>query len=281
MDQNPEIQKIFHQIVQGGSEINLFNIYQGVPISFPAKLLEISTSSILITTDQLQIVCLYRERETFLQSPTVPEIIKAKVIDIDVANLEAVLAGFQIVKSRIGERAQMRVWPKKPILGQIQTNDLPEPLMGELADISRGGLAFYIDQKHYNSHILSEGALITTTLHLPGSYEVIEESEDSTTTPPESTLSRFDRSQIRRYQSPHSPEPKTIKKMVRFPESQVHGIITYATAQKRYNRYRIGIQINPNDTSRAIITQFISQRQSEIIREIREITKILFPTDNV
>ena len=281
MNQNSQIQSVFQRVVQEGSELNLFNIYKGIPISYPAKIMEVSASSILISTDQLQIVCLYRERETYLQTPIYSDIIKARLIDLDVSNMEAVLSNFEVVKSRIGERTQVRVWPKEPILGRIQTKDLPEPLMGELADISRGGLAVYIEEKYFNPRYLIKDAQITTTICLPGMYEVPEDTaEDIAEESLASSLSRFDRSQIRRFQTSELTGERGPKRQVSFPESQVHGVIVYTLAQKTHSRYRIGIQINPNDASKSIISQFISQRQSEIIREIREISTILFSPSN-
>ena len=274
MSENPLIQECFERIQQEGLEINLFNVYQGIPISYPAKLLETGTESIRISTDQLQIVCLYREHETYLQCPAFKEIIKSRVIDLDVARLEAELSDFKLIHSQIGERTQVRVWPKHPILGRIRTKELDDPLYGELADISRGGLAFYLEEKQFHPQVFVKDAELTITLQLPGSYEVPSDPDTDEMT--DSLLSVFESTQLSHYHGSQPASEGHGTQWVSLPESRINGVIVYALHQPGSWRYRVGVRLHPSDASWQVIDQFISQRQSEIIREIREIIKILF-----
>jgi hypothetical protein len=49
----------------------------------------------------------------------------------------------------------------------------------------------------------------------------------------------------------------------------IHGVIVNTIQEKTNSRYRIGLSILLNDPASGLITQFIAQRQSEIIREIK------------
>jgi hypothetical protein len=42
-----------------------------------------------------------------------------------------------------------------------------------------------------------------------------------------------------------------------------------------FRRYRIGIRINPDDFSRTVISQFIFQRQTDIIKELKAVYESL------
>jgi len=49
------------------------------------------------------------------------------------------------------------------------------------------------------------------------------------------------------------------------------GVIANVRRMMASDRFRIGIKISPVSSSKVILHQIISQRQSEIIREIRDL----------
>jgi hypothetical protein len=58
-------------------------------------------------------------------------------------------------------------------------------------------------------------------------------------------------------------------------EFRVGGVLVNLREEKKSNRYRFGLHLLPWGSSRAIISKFIVQRQSEIIREVRTLYDML------
>jgi hypothetical protein len=57
---------------------------------------------------------------------------------------------------------------------------------------------------------------------------------------------------------------------------ELHGTVVRAHREKELRRYRIGIRMALNETSRIVINAFVNARQAEIINEIRaEYTTLL------
>lgn len=284
---NDQILEIFRQIAGENKEIRLFNVYKGVPISYAASVMEVGPSSIRVKTGKHQIVCLYNEKETYIQSNEFTDIIKVRVVEMDLARLEAVLSEFRYIKSGVGARTQVRVQPKDPIEGGVKTRDMYAAVRGELADISQGGLAIYISKKRFIPKIFSNGVRVNVTLRFPGEYEVKQYKTEDTSTPEDDPMYRFSRQGLRLFHLPELAKPASSSKQVipsshsvRFPELKIQCTIAYAIEERPYRRHRIGIQILPNDLSRSVIAQFISQRQSEIIREINAVFDLISQRDS-
>jgi hypothetical protein len=271
---------LFHQVAAAQAELRLFNLYQGIPIATPASLVAVSAESICLRTEKHQVVCLYLERETYLHSPQFPATIKAKVRALDIPHLEAFLTGFEPVKARIGARAQVRVHPKDTIPGDLRDQISPEILHGELADISGEGLAVYLPRKTYLPSLHTVGAEVSVSFHLPGSYELPGGPGDRVTAKTVDPLARFDRANLRLLPIPGpaasgAPERLSRSARVGSPRLNVRAVIANLVAENDAGRVRLGLRIQPGDASRPIIAQFIASRQSEILRELREITQLL------
>lgn len=93
-------------------------------------------------------------------------------------------------------------------------------------------------------------------------------------------VNRYDRTQLR-LSTIHTPsygsdrEDSTAIKTIHSPEIEVYGIISNHYTEANTRRYRIGIRLQPNEQYRSIVTQFISQRQSEIIQELNALYRLL------
>ncbi len=271
----------FQLINQTSKSIRLMNVYKGVPIAYEADVLEVKDEEILIQTDPKQIVCLYRERQTYIQSEQLPEILRARVTNIDLHSLQATLSEFSPSPGYLGDRNHVRVQPKDPIRGQITTKELIEPVEAELADISVDGLAVYIPHLNYQPRLYRIGGGISVLLRLPGTYEVIGRKTGVTPHPPNDPIARFNRESLRLYHLPSLTRPASnplndmMRRQMPYPEMDIQGIIVNSRPEAAFGRYRVGARILSDDQSRNIIGHFIMQRQSEIIRELQEISMLI------
>ncbi len=274
---NDNIVELLKRVASAESEIRLMNIYQGVPIAFPAAIVYTGPNSIIVKTEKYQIVCLYQERYTYIQYPGFPSVIKARVNRVDATNLQAELNEFEYVNERIGERRQVRVWPKEVVTSQLRLPERMDTIVGELADISVEGMGIYLSPNEYTAQLFRQGRKVAIIFRLPGIFQIAAPKHYETSYDEEGD--RYDRSQLR-LSSIHTPikgERNEVNgtRTVRSPEIEVTGSVANIYTESNTNRYRIGVKLQPNEYYRIIVTQFISQRQSEIIQEINTIYRLL------
>lgn len=274
------IQKILRNLAAAEKQIRLMNVYQGIPISYQASIQGVGSGSVKVQTEKYQLVCLYRERETCLQHPELPAVVKARVLDMDIPYLRATLGEFQYLHEGVGDRRQVRVWPKEMITGGLQTVDRSDTNTGELADISADGLGIYIPENEFSPRIYRQGRKISISYRLTGTYQLPPPKKYETSYSSDPTV-RFDRTQLR-LSSIHTPtwqsggrDQGSSARIVHSPELEVTGIIANLAYEANNKRYRLGIKLLADENYRIVVTQFIAQRQSEIIQEINALYKII------
>ncbi len=72
-----DIISTFRSLQRQNKEIQLLNVYKGVPISYTATIQEVSEVSIRVRTDKYQIVPMFRESKTFIRSDAFPLTLRA------------------------------------------------------------------------------------------------------------------------------------------------------------------------------------------------------------
>ena len=277
MAQNIEIAALFKRAAKANQAIYLVNVYKGVPISYEATLVDVSWATVKVKTQKYQVVCLYRERETYVQSRLWTDTLHARVVDVDIPKTEAVLTNFEYVKGRIGDRTRVRVQPEEPMEGDIQAAEVDQSFRCELADISRNGVAVYLPSRLYSPLIHAKGTPVTLELQFPGIYTIAEydpKASPSGRTQVTDRPSHEDQhTDMAQDGAKHGEELGERK--VRLPELKIKGTLVNLREEPAFRRYRLGIQINPDDFSRTVIEQFIFQRQTEIIQELKAVYESL------
>jgi len=270
----------FRAIFAAGKEISLLNVFKGIPLSFPARIEQIDENYIHVRTENHQAVCMYLEKSTFIQSDMLPEVLRADVIELDAEKHIATLGNFSRVKSDIGSRHLVRIQPQEPLAGDIHMPAEDSIERGELADISQNGLAIFVNPSFMNVWRIGKGDELIVSLRLPGVYTIGDYRTDflDENTP----IDRFARDNIRYSPVPTRDQRKkdysisqTPAHKVSNPKFRIKAVIANITLEKEIDRYRIGMRILSAEPSRTIITQFIAQRQSEIIREIKTLYGML------
>jgi hypothetical protein len=273
---NQETIKLFQPVSSENQEIRLVNVYKGIPISYPATILEISSDTMHIKTSRIQVVCLYRDRETYIQSEY-PRNIHARVKDVNLVLSEVILHQFDYVNV-LGTRTNVRVEPGETVQGQVLTGG-KTPVICGLADISLDGMGIYIDEAHFSPTLFAVGSEITIHITIPAikSMQNLKSGNDHEQAGEQQ--GRFSRSDLRGIPNGEqnswifrSTAPAQMRAAKR--DVMLTGKIVNFRHDQGERRYRAGIKINPSDPQRDIISQFIVQRQSEILNEIRQLASM-------
>ncbi len=272
-----DIFSTFRSLQRQNKEIQLLNVYKGVPISYPATIQEVSEVSIRIHTDKYQIVPMFRESKTFIRSDALPQPLRASVMEIDLSVMEAVLAGFEPTTSHIGDRTAVRVEPDDSVRSLLQTQDKKATISGELADVAQTGLALYTSDANFSSTEFKKGTEVVIHLRLPGVDKIPNTALNLNDLPNIDVVPWYDK--VRRIKISDYPQAEIRSTKPGSAKSDLvfHGVVAYCKTEVLLRRHRIGIRFDKNDPARSVLTAFISQRQAEIIRELRSIYNLLFP----
>jgi hypothetical protein len=274
------ILELFNKLTASGSEIYLLNVYKGVPLSYAAKIIEVSDYYIRVLTDNYQTVGMYIEKMTYIQSKWLPEILRAEVIELDSREKTARLANFSYVTSGIGKRMQVRIQPKERLEGDIQNTQDNRLVRAELADISQDGLAFYLPKLMFSQREYFKGAQIKVTLYLPGEYKTNQQKTDLSLD--KASGDRFSRNNVRNI-TVNSQVPRATgtqpggayNRFVSNPKVVIRAMVANVRLEETHSRYRIGAHFLSTDPPWPLIPQFIAQRQAEIVKEIRMMGELL------
>ena len=265
------LQTIFTQ----KGELNVLSEYKGLSISSPVVILKVENNGIEIEIDRFLAVSMAAEKFAFLQSNLLPEIVRAEVARMDLPQQRARLTNFKYAENRTSKREIVRVKPKDEVSSEVKDKLYQRSVRAELADISQTGIAIYVPKYDFRSWQFAMDAPMTVTLHLPGEYTLPIKKTGAL--PSREPMDRFERGSVRFNPIDHrtSEAPTSGPTHLTNPEIQVHATVKNVRMEPQRQRYRVGMQIDRSDASRTLIAQFISQRQSEIIRDIREMYDLL------
>ena len=269
---NEQILAAFKYNFNKKKEIPLINSFKGLPISFNATILAIEGNNVTVKVDRSQIVCMYRDHETYIQGEAFQGSIKGHVTQLDLFKLETILSYFEVPEVSFNDRAHIRVEPNNPISGNIKTKEARIPFRGILADISQGGLGIYIEERLFHPNIYRPGVEIIVEVSLPslgkvGTRTTVQYEEigkDERTDPQGSRINPF--SDLLR---PTTSLSSATYQLNASGNVELHGTVVKTNRDQGSGRYRVGIKLAANDINRSVIHQFVNIRQAEIINEIR------------
>jgi hypothetical protein len=232
----------------------------------------VGRKEVKVKTEAFQAVCLYLDKETYIQSDMFPAIVRANVSSLEFVNLESTLSAFKYVVGGIGERTQVRVEPKDPLEGTIQSKERHTIVRAELADLSLDGLAVYLEPELFSPRLYYKGAELFIHLKLPGVKKtpVPTNIENDFPNRPDvqPRYSDVRTSPVSRRQTEYPPIYTSTRTQNR-GEFVIDGTIVNVREETLYRRIRLGIRLNSEGPSRALISEFLLHRQTEILREIR------------
>jgi hypothetical protein len=253
--------RLLGQIAKNQSEIRLLNIYRGLPISYDTNINSVGNFEIQVPASKQHIACLYYQRETYLQGEKLPFLIRSQVTSLNLAKEDARLANFEVARPDIGKRAQIRVEPDEPLIAIIQFINSGYELPAPLTDISAEGASIHLETHLFPVRQFKPGNELMISIPFPDtvSQKIIKLA----------TRPLVDRRGTRPF--PQSAGWQDGKVTI-----SARGKVVSVLPELELNRYRVGMQLYFQNLARTVILQYISQRQAEIIRDLRILSDELY-----
>jgi hypothetical protein len=241
----------------------MLNIFKGLPISYDTSIDFVDGTEIQIRSNRQQIACLYYQGVSYLQGEELPSIIRSQVISLNLAKESAVFSNFEAVKNSIGNRTQIRVEPNEPLVVAIQFDGSAYEMLAPIADISADGASVYFEAYMFPSRLSQPGNEFTMTISLPDSvsHKIKKLSQKPNSENRKSNLS-----------SRSSLTERTDGKII----ITTRGRVVEVRPEFHLKRYRVSVRLFFKDLGRMVILQYISQRQSEIIQDLRILSDELY-----
>jgi hypothetical protein len=174
MKPNSKILEIFARMAADKEEVRLINDHRGIPVVYEATAEGFQEPSVIFRVNKYQCVCLELERHTFIQSPSLPSILKARVADLDIVAGLASLTNFESAPETIGRRTIIRVQPKEPVVVSITYQG--QKIRGTLVDVSSSGVGIYMVSAYiYNPGMLRKNEQISLTIRLPNEKGIVND----------------------------------------------------------------------------------------------------------
>ena len=235
MTRRLELFNRIHGHISSAQDIQLLNTYRGMPVSYPGNILDLNERNLTIKVHKHQAVCLELHRHTFIRLAH-PPLISAVVCGGEISRRVFVLSDLNFSDPAIGNRKVIRVNPKSPLPVVLTNPRTQRKIASELIDISTAGLGVYgLSVSLADIRDFAKETEITARLVLP--------------------------------------EHDTSGKGTR--EIEIQGRVINLLPNQNRRRFRLGIQIDPNPQNQAAIAAYVSQRQVEIINEIRRLYNTL------
>ena len=140
-----QILKTFKEVVEKGKTgVKLLNYYQGLPLFFPAQIVEVDHGMLDLDIHPQQAVAIERDRYTFIRSDAFPHDIGAHVQYINVSRRTVTLSRLFFVDIMADHRQALRLKLAPPTDAAFDLNG--EKVGGQLYDLSMGGAAISVDR---------------------------------------------------------------------------------------------------------------------------------------
>lgn len=262
-----DLLQILRQVARNQSNIRLLNIYKGLPISYDTNIASINISEIQVPGSKSHIACLYYQGESYLQVDELPVVIRSTVKSLNLAQDYAVLTNFEVAENNIGKREQIRVEPDDPLVVSIQFKGSAHEFLAPLADISANGVSVFFDGFLFPARLAQPSNEFTMSITIPDFV-----ARKMKKTPPR----------------PAGDGRKVTAQLRATPTGVQDGQIVITARGKvitvrqelEIDRYRVSAQVFFKDLSRMVILQYISHRQSEIIKDLRLLSEDLYNRKN-
>lgn len=266
MSLSKDLIRLLGQIARNQSEIKLLNIYKGLPISYETNINSVGDFNISVPTSRQHIACLYYQRETYLQGENLPFLIRSQVVSLNLAKEAAILTDFEVAKPDIGKRTQIRVEPDEQLVAFIHFANSGYALPAPLTDISGEGAGVHLDYQLFPARQFKIGNEIMISISFPDS---VSQRIIKLTTKPLVDNSRG---------------TKPLLQPAGWQDGKVtisaRGKIVSVLHEPEMSRYRVGLRLYFQSLARTVILQYVSQRQAEIIRDLRILSDELYSRKN-
>lgn len=254
---------LLDQIAKKQSEIKLLNIFKGLPISYGVRINSVRDSEIQVHSNKYQLACLYYQRETYLQAEELPSVLYSQVVSLHLGNEDATLTNLEMAPNSIGNRTQIRVEPSEPLVASLRFIGSASDFFIPLSDISGEGAGGHFEDYMFPIRLCQPGNEFSMTISLP---DTVSQKIKKLSTKP-----LMEGQSIKSFLNTDSLRNQDNKVAI-----STRGKVVSVRPEFHSKRYRVGMRLFFKDLSRAVILQYISQRQSEIIRDLSIVSNELY-----
>ena len=154
MEEPDIVRQFLTNIMADRLPLKLTNIYKGIPISTPTKILKMEDEKIIVTAEKIQKFVMESEKEVVLQSVHLPSDIHAQVHFIDPSRPLVILKHLKTMKSSINNRKHTRVTvtSRLPITLKVGKSHYT----GYVHDISINSIAILFNIDKFDENELKE-----------------------------------------------------------------------------------------------------------------------------
>jgi len=137
----------FQDIIKCGvrTSFRLLNYYKGLPISYPATIVELNNGILELDVHQQQTVAIERSKLVFIKCDYFDCAILAEVQSADIRRMTASLRNFKFVEVMAERRDALRLQLDPPTEAEISR--ATTKLSGKLFDISLGGFSIRTEER--------------------------------------------------------------------------------------------------------------------------------------
>ncbi|WP_201352706.1 PilZ domain-containing protein [Hydrogenimonas urashimensis] len=137
------LMQFFTNIMANRLPVKLLNIYKGLPISTPTRILKVEEGKIVVKTEKIQKFVMREERRVVFQSPHLPGDIEAEVHMTDAQRPLAILKKVKMMHTSINNRKHTRVnvTSRLPVSLKVGKNHYS----GFVHDISINSIALFFN----------------------------------------------------------------------------------------------------------------------------------------
>jgi len=260
---SPNLYLLLGQVARNQSGVKLLNVFKGLPISYDVHINSIGDSEIQVHSNKYQLACLYYQRETYLQGEELPFVLYSQVVSLHLGREDATLTNLEIAPNNIGNRTQVRVEPNEPLVASLRFTGSASDFFVPLADISGEGASAYFENYMFPFRLCQPGNEISMTINLP---DAISQKVKKLSTKP-----LMEGQSVKSFLNTDSLRSQDNKVVI-----TTKGKIVSVHPEFQLKRYRVGMRLFFKDLSRTVILQYISQRQSEIIRDLSILSDELY-----
>ena len=167
-DERQLLRQFFTNIMANGLPVKLMNLYKGLLISSPTKILKTDEGKIVVTAEKLQKYVMEIERKVVFQSPHLPGDVEAEVHLIDPRRPLAVVKNPRMLHTSINNRKHTRVTVTSRL--PIAIREGKRQYTGYIYDLSVNSVALYFNAGKFEEDEL-KGKRVRAAFRLPWENE--------------------------------------------------------------------------------------------------------------
>jgi hypothetical protein len=141
MAEQGELLNLFSSLISEQKPVMMYNTYRGLPFNYDADILAVEQGNVATRVHRHQAISMALEGFTHLQASTLPQVIRANVVDVDFRKKQAILNEFSGAGNAVGKRTKVRVQPSESLEAEIY--DGRRRIRGRIADLSANGMCIF------------------------------------------------------------------------------------------------------------------------------------------